>query len=732
QVLPKISQVLKIQQDPTKKTFSSLADFISDREILLLLDNFEHVMDAAFQLNKLLGSCPNLKILVTSRIVLNINGEYEYPVPQLPLPQRDKYHSIKELQAIPSVQLLVTRARAIKPTFELTNKNKRAIIEICIKLDGLPLALELAAARIKIFSPEALNKRLSFNFDLLSSNSENTPDRHKTLRNAIDWSYSLLSVEEQTLFRRLSVFSGGCNIEAAQDVCFRDYLDNLDIIDSLSGLVNKSLLQQEEQYDGEPRFFMLETIKAFGQEKLKLSLEEDLIMQRYIAFFLSLLEEAKQNLTGPEQGNWLDLLELELDNIRSILTWAEGRSDVEMGLKVTVAVWRFWTIRSMVREGAQWMSRLLSLAKEQSETKLHCRALNAYGMMFSLTNNISDSFQVFNDSLRIARKLDYREGLAEVLNHLGWVYHFDCQFDLSEQYSNEAMQIQKELGNQRGISVSYNNLAVVAAFRGQMKSSFDLYNKSKSIRKEIGDIRGYAYSLINQAWIEIFMGKYFKSNQNTSLGIEILSKLSDTQLLAWAKTVRALNLFHMGKLKASKNLALEAQPLWEKSGTHTGLLRAKVIYLLCRLREYDFSGLKRELADLMENSGRVAKVLIFDIRYAMALLSLYKKDEEQAYEYSRENLRHILTVGSHIYTCDNLELISYLSLRKKNSKTALKLYSTASILRNKLQMPIPQVLQSFHHDLNRQLVSHFDTVTYDTLWKQGQALDARSCMRLLR
>ena len=301
-------------------------------------------MEAAGDLSTLLAACPNLKIMVTSRNVLNVTGEHEYQVPQLPVPLQDKIYSITELITVPAVELFINRAQSVKPGFQLDDSSKMAVSEICRQLDGLPLAIELAAARIKIFSPQALMRRLANNLDILTSNSSDRPDRHRTLKNAIDWSYSLLSPVEQTLFRRLSVFRGGCTLEAAEAVCFPDYSANSDILEIVTGLIDKSLLQSEDQPDGEPRFYLLETIKLYGQEKLQKSLELEAIMDNYVTYFSQLIHDAEKHLTGSDQGIWLDYLERELDNVRTVLTWLENRGDAQLGLKLAVSSWRYWTI----------------------------------------------------------------------------------------------------------------------------------------------------------------------------------------------------------------------------------------------------------------------------------------------------------------------------------------------------------------------------------------------------
>ena len=355
-----IAQVLGVREMGAVPVRERLVSFLQETHGLLILDNFEQVVEEAPLVVDLLVACPHLKILVTSRASLHVQGEHEFLVPPLALPDSGRLPSSERLAHYEAVALFVERAQALRPDFTLTRDNASAVVEICIRLDGLPLAIELAAARIKVLSPRAILGRLQHRFDLLTSGGRDVPARHRTLREAIAWSYDLLSKDEKKLFRRLAVFVGGHTVEAAAAVCRTLQGQNVEVLDGLASLVDENLLRQEEQPDGEPRFFMLETIREFGLECLIASGEESLARRAHLDFFLNLAEEAEPQLTGPQQATWLDRLEREHDNLRAAVDFAlvvEGGAAV--AARLGVAVWRFWLIHGSLNEGSKRLDRIL-------------------------------------------------------------------------------------------------------------------------------------------------------------------------------------------------------------------------------------------------------------------------------------------------------------------------------------------------------------------------------------
>jgi predicted ATPase len=346
-VVPTVAQAVGVRDAGNRPAMEALEAYLRDRRLLLLLDNFEQVVAAAPDIARLLAACPGLKVLVTSRAPLHLSGEHEYPVPPLPLPIVGDPGSTAELAANPAVALFVQRAQEVRPDFGLTDENAATVAEVCRRLDGLPLAIELAAARIKLLPPRELLARLERRLPLLTGGPRDAPERQRTLRDAIAWSHDLLDDVEQVLFRRLSVFVGGCSIQAAGGVCVADADLGFDVLDGVASLLNKSLLRREDGPGGEPRFSMLETVREYALERLEACGETTAIRRRHAEFFLDLAERIEVELWGPDQSALLDRCEAEHDNFRAVLAWTQGAGDDPVtALRLAAGLAQFWNIRS--------------------------------------------------------------------------------------------------------------------------------------------------------------------------------------------------------------------------------------------------------------------------------------------------------------------------------------------------------------------------------------------------
>src|SRR5947209_860001 len=354
-VVPTIAQALELKETGDQPLLDILKMSLRDKQLLLLLDNFEQVVSAASQVTDLLVACPNLKIIVTSRAVLHVQGEQEFAVPPLSMPDPKHLPDMETLSQFEAVALFLARAQAVKPEFQVTNASAPTIAEICVRLDGLPLAIELAAARIKLLPPQALLARLGQRLAVLTGGARNAPARQQTLRNTIKWSYDLLDAHEQRLFRWLSVFSGGCTLEAIEAVCRSTCDEEIDVLDTVASLIDKSLVQQTEQETGEPRLTMLETVREYGVECLLTSGEDTSIRHAHALYYLSLAEEAEPHFKGPQQILWWNGLERELDNVRTALTWFISQQEAGLALRFCGVLSWFWFIRGYWSEGQQWI-----------------------------------------------------------------------------------------------------------------------------------------------------------------------------------------------------------------------------------------------------------------------------------------------------------------------------------------------------------------------------------------
>jgi len=466
--------------------------------VLFLLDNFEHLIQAAPFVAELLAMSPNLKILVTSRAALHLYGEHEFPVPPLALPDSRSMPSVEALAQYPAVALFVQRAVAAKPDFELHRENALAIAEVCARLDGLPLAIELAAARVKVLSPSAMLTRLASRLQLLTGGARDLPQRQQTLRAAIDWSYDLLSPAEQKLFRRLSVFVGGCSLEGVEAVCDTKGDLNLDLLDGMASLVDKSLLQQVEQPNGDSRFVMLETIREYAREKLDASLEQAQTRRAHAAYCLVLAEEETTERTGTESSEWLERFALEHDNFRAGLEWLIETGDVDWGLRLGTALFRFWETREYLTEGSATLGKLLKIEGAATPTKVRARALFAAGVLAGEQGDYAAADAHVRESLSIARRLHDQQGVAVSLNALGVLERDRGDIAAAHSLLEESLAAWRELGDLKAVARSLSNLANVVTLQANYARARALYAECFSIFQGLGDRTGVAWSLNHQ------------------------------------------------------------------------------------------------------------------------------------------------------------------------------------------------------------------------------------------
>jgi predicted ATPase/DNA-binding XRE family transcriptional regulator len=441
-----IANTLGVADIGPRTPLERLQAFLRDKQVLLVLDNFEQILAAAAQIAELLAVCPLLKILVTSRAPLRIRQERQIPVSPLAIPDLAHLPDVESVIQYAAVTLFMERAQAVKPDFTLTQENAPTIAAICTRLDGLPLAIELISARVKLLSLSALLERLHGRLMLQSDGLRDIEARHRTLNAAIDWSYQLLSAEEQTLFRRLGIFVGGWTLEAAEAVCMENV--NLNLLDGLASLLDKNLVKQEARIDGEPRFLMLETIREYAHEQLVVSGELDELCQRHTNYFLKLAEAAEAHAFGREQIAWFDRLEGELDNLRVTLAWS---LETETSLRLVAALGWFFTERSHWNEGFDWLERTLA-ANSDAPSFLLAKGLHTAGRLAWFVGNIPRAQAHFEQSLALARETNDRWNIAWALSHLGnFVYQYS-DFAYRAAFQDESLALFRELDDAMGIA----------------------------------------------------------------------------------------------------------------------------------------------------------------------------------------------------------------------------------------------------------------------------------------
>jgi predicted ATPase/class 3 adenylate cyclase/Tfp pilus assembly protein PilF len=479
-VILTIAQMLEVDQAAGTSVMEELQSALSAKGMLLVLDNFEQVADAATLLAELVAASPSLKVLVTSRERLHLRGEHELPVQSLP--------------RSPAIQLFTERALAVRPDFAPKEEDAAVIEEICARLDGLPLAIELGAARAKLLPPTALLDRLQNRLAILTDGARDLPARQQTLRRTIDWSYDLLNEGERTLFSRLSVFVGGCSLEAAEAVCAGNGLVRAEVLDVMASLVDKSLLRRGSP-GGEPRFEQLETLREYGLERLEEDRSGNASRRAHAAYFLALAEEADPLLESPQQALWLQRLDREYGNMRAALEWLADGDDAERALRLGVALWRYWEIRGYLTEGRAWLTRLLSLPQSSRGVRSRAKALYAAGVLADAQCDYLAARGLFDEYLAINREAGDGFSLAAALINRGNVA--DALGDLQQAHSlyAEALSIFRTGNDPLGQAWALQGLANLARQQDDYSAARSMYEEALDIWKRSGNNAAIAVAL---------------------------------------------------------------------------------------------------------------------------------------------------------------------------------------------------------------------------------------------
>ncbi len=528
-VVSTIAQTLGVREVGNRPILETLQEYLGEKRLLLVLDNFEQILPAAPAIGDLLGACPGLKVLVTSRAVLRLRGEHELPVPPLALPEPGSRTLAQGLATYQAIALFTQRATDIRPDFALTDENAIGVTEICRRLDGLPLAIELGAARVKLLTPQAMLARLERRLPLLTGGARDLPERQRTLRDTIAWSYDLLDEAEQRLFRRLAVFVGGCTLEAAEDVVQRSAFNvqrggsqtlNVergtlnDVLDGLASLVDKSLLRQVDGPNGEPRFVMLETIREYGLEQLEASGEAAEVRRQHLAWFTDLAARGQVGIHSLDGAAWLDRLAADLDNFRAALAWSladPDRSSLQAGLVLAGALFQFWHIRAYLAEGQRWFEQTLAADRERGragaaadasgdrlEPSLsvartgafgaHPRvvALNELALLYRHVGDVQRATQPAEQALALAREVGDRVGEGHALVELGVIADATGEYERAIPLLEAGLALFRSLDDRLGIWRGTNVLGQTLIGLGDDERPRELFEESLAVVRSMG------------------------------------------------------------------------------------------------------------------------------------------------------------------------------------------------------------------------------------------------------
>jgi len=695
-VLPTIAWALGVR-DVDDDALASVSAALGERNVLLLLDNFEQVVSAGPSISALLAACPRLVVLVTSREALRLRGERELPVPPLALPA-DAHRSLDEVARYAAVDLFVQRAQAANSRFALNVENAPIIAEICRRLDGLPLAIELAAALIRLLPPRQLLTRLAHRLRVLVGGARDLPTRQRTMRDTVAWSYELLSVSEQALFDLLSVFEGGCSLEAAEAVSAgANAEDGVDVLQGVIALLGKSLLRARDTADGEARVDMLETVREYGLERLVVTGRDEPVRTAHALYYLSLAEEAEPELRGAGQVEWLVRLDTEQDNVRAALEWTWRRGNVATGLRLAAALGRFWSVRGHLHEGRGWLERLLDRASVDGmvvpavPTLVRARALNAAGALAWSQGDCARATALCEAGLALYRELDDREGVALALNNLGFVAVDQGDFARATALLTESLDLYRRLDDTWGIAQTLGDLGVVAAQQGDLARATRLLEQSLPLRRQVGDKRGIAVTLSNLGGVAADAGDYRRAEALYQENVTLARALGNKRGIA-------LSLNSLGDVAYAQGDKTRAAALYEDG--------------LILFRELgDTWGMALTLDDLGAIAAERQDYARAAALYEESLLLRCDGSDKQGVSASLQGLARVAAeVGRHA--------------------PAARLLGAATALRKAIGTPLPPAERRDYERTEALVRAALDAAAFDEAWAAGSALSPQDAVAL--
>jgi non-specific serine/threonine protein kinase len=553
QIVPEIARWIGLREPTTAALSAHFESLTEPRTLLLVLDNCEHVASGMMTIARLLGHSSSVQLLATSRSPLNLAGEHILPVLPLGLPERAK--SLDEIKRAQSVAFFVSRARASKPGFSLNETNAQTIAEICARLDGLPLAIELAAARLRVVQPDGLLELLSDRLNVLVGGPRDAPERQRTLRDTIGWSYNLLRSDERIAMQQLAMFVGGFDLESCAAVIG---VDQLIALDRVQQLVDHGLVVPVES--AHPRFRMLETIREFALEQLERSGLAEPTALAHARYFAGLARAAGNELTGPHQGEWLNRLELELHNFRLALAWTIERANPEtlgLGLGLAGDLWRFWVSRGLLVEGRNWLKRVMDHPGfAQIALEDRARASQLLGNMALDQGDLHDAKAMYEQSLKLSTECGNPVWIASANNGLGLVAYYQADYPTSRRHHEIALQIRRGLTDRVGLGNSLNNLGVTWNAERDYERAIVYAREGLQVRRENGDTGAVGYSLYVLADIAFNQGNYAEAHQLFAQSLNVFNEVGDQLGIAYISASQAV-LFHLQKdeLRAAHLLA---------------------------------------------------------------------------------------------------------------------------------------------------------------------------------
>lgn len=726
-VVPTIAQVLGVRESGSQPLDDTLRAYLHDKHLLLVIDNIEQVLAAGPQLTALLAASPQLKLLVTSRVTLHLAPEHEFPVPPLALPERTPVGQglggIEDLLQYEAVGLFVQHAQAATPDFQLTDANAAAVVEICHRLDGLPLAIELAASRVKVLPPEAMLPRLSSRLKLLAVGARDLPARQQTLRNTIDWSYYLLAPAEQALFARLSVFATGCTLEAIKAVCAVDQDSPIDPIEGVASLLDQSLLRRVGGTEGDPRYGMLETLREYAWERLEQRGELEALRRRHADHYLALAEAAEPELRGTDQRVWLDRLEQDLDNFRAVLTWATAGNEPEIAMRLGRALANFWYIRGYVSEGRRWLESALATSGS-APLPVRAQATGASAFLAKFARDYLAARMFYHQSLALYEELGDTFGIANVLVGLGDQLLILGDLTAAEQLYTRCLTLWQALGHTNAIAQQHFNLANVAHAQGELAVARVRFEDCLALWHE-----GNAGASM-LAGVRAAIGRVAFAQGDYGLARSCAEEaLADVQAAGHKHGINDV-LYDLGRL-ALVDGDLETARGWIDRGLALAREREDPWWIAVGLLHLGtvtrLEGSLPEASDLYGQSLALARQLsvnetIAEILCLLGQTALQQGDDGQARRYYQESLALASSAGYKLRIAACLEGMGDVAATRGRAVRAEQLFRAADTLCRRLGAVLPPYEQSIFARSVTRGGTRRDQPAWETAWAAGERL----------
>jgi predicted ATPase/DNA-binding CsgD family transcriptional regulator/Tfp pilus assembly protein PilF len=770
-VLPALAQVIGIGEAAHHPLLERLKTYLCDKHLLLILDNFEHVLEAGSLLADLLSAAPDLKILVTSRAVLHLYGEHEFEVLPLALPDLSQPAQAFNTSSA-AIALFVERAQAVRPSFALTPENMLSVAQICVHLDGLPLAIELAAARIKLLTPQTILTRLQSRLRFLTGGARNLPARQQTLRNTLDWSYDLLNEAEQRFFRRLGVLIGNWTLAAAESVAIREDEEIGEPFDLLASLVDKSLVRSIEDSAGETRFMLLETIREYALDRLAASGEQEAAQRRHAQFYLHLAEEAEPHLHNREQQTWLELLDREAANLWAAMRWAIAHNEATIGLRLASALTEFLQLRSSLSEGHNWLEELLALSLETQPSELRTRALYGAGLMAYMRNELALARSRLEEGCVLAADvgdrrtqalsagtlalLELHQGnFANARSHVdegtrviaatgdkwcrgilhsiyGKVESKQCNFDRAQTRYHVSLMLLREVGDLRNQADALVNLAAMMRLQGKLRSAHFLYTKGLALFQEVGDRWSQATCLNGLGDILRLQGYYTEAHARFEACLTLTTQLGN-------KPERAAALTGLGQLAICQgDMSRAAQHLKESLRLTREIEHTPGIALLL-LGLGDLERIKGDGAKAIsyyEQCLALTRPMGDKVTMAGALFGLgdvarMQQNQRQACTLLKQSIHLSWEIGDRPGLATAIEVFAWFCRSIGLPERAAQFLGTADALHDGLQIPLSPIYNADHEQTIASLRGEIGEAAFSECWSYGHTMSLKLALSMV-